>query len=253
MPVAIDLSGRRAVVTGAGKGIGRSICLELAKAGADVFAVSRTRSDLDSLGEELRPTGVRYGCCVVDLRGKETAEYVAAEAEAALGAPDVLVNNAGVADNAPATEVTEEQWDTTLDVNAKGAFFLSQALGRSMLESGWGRIVNVSSQAGLVALEQHAAYGASKGAMNMLTKVLAIEWGPRGVTVNAVAPTVILTPMGEAFWNEPERRGPMLEKIPLGRFGVPTEVASVVAFLASDHAALINGAVIPIDGGYTAR
>ena len=253
MPVAIDLSGRRAVVTGAGKGIGRSICLELAKAGADVFAVSRTRSDLDSLGEELRPTGVRYGCCVVDLRGKETAEYVAAEAEAALGAPDVLVNNAGVADNAPATEVTEEQWDTTLDVNAKGAFFLSQALGRSMLESGWGRIVNVSSQAGLVALEQHAAYGASKGAMNMLTKVLAIEWGPRGVTVNAVAPTVILTPMGEAFWNAPDRREPMLEKIPLGRFGVPTEVASVVAFLASDHAALINGAIIPIDGGYTAR
>ena len=253
MPVAIDLSGRRAVVTGAGKGIGRSICLELANAGADVFAVSRTRSDLDSLGEELRPTGVRYGCCVVDLRGKETAEYVAAEAAAALGAPDVLVNNAGVADNAPASEVTEEQWDTTLDVNAKGAFFLSQALGRSMLESGWGRIVNVSSQAGLVALEQHAAYGASKGAMNMLTKVLAIEWGPRGVTVNAVAPTVILTPMGEAFWNAPDRREPMLEKIPLGRFGVPTEVASVVAFLASDHAALINGAVIPIDGGYTAR
>ena len=253
MPVAIDLSGRRAVVTGAGKGIGRSICLALAEAGADVFAVSRTQSDLGSLGEELAPTGVRYGYSVVDLRGKETAEYVAAEAGAALGAPDVLVNNAGVADNAPATDVTEEQWDTTLDVNAKGAFFLSQALGRSMLESGWGRIVNVSSQAGLVALEQHAAYGASKGAMNMLTKVLAIEWGPRGVTVNAVAPTVILTPMGEAFWNEPERREPMLEKIPLGRFGVPTEVASVVAFLASDHAALINGAIIPIDGGYTAR
>lgn len=253
MPVAIDLSGRRAVVTGAGKGIGRSICLALAEAGADVFAVSRTESDLESLGEELRPTGVRYGYCVVDLRDKATAEYVAAQAAAALGAPDVLVNNAGVADNAPATEVTEEQWDTTLDVNAKGAFFLSQALGRSMLESGWGRIVNVSSQAGLVALEQHAAYGASKGAMNMLTKVLAVEWGPRGVTVNAVAPTVILTPMGEAFWNEPSRREPMLEKIPLGRFGVPVEVASVVVFLASDHAALINGAIVPIDGGYTAR
>ena len=253
MPAAIDLTGHRAVVTGAGKGIGRSICLQLAGAGADVFAVSRTESDLDSLGEELRPTGVRYGYCVVDLRGKETAERIAAKAAAALGAPDVLVNNAGVADNAPATEVTEEQWDTTLDVNAKGAFFLSQALGRSMLESGWGRIVNVSSQAGLVALEEHAAYGASKGAMNMLTRVLAIEWGPRGVTVNAVAPTVILTPMGEAFWNEPHRREPMLAKIPVGRFGRPPEVASVVAFLASDHAALINGAIIPIDGGYTAR
>ncbi len=253
MPVAIDLSGRRAVVTGAGKGIGRSICLELANAGADVFAVSRTESDLESLGDELRPTGVRYGYCVVDLRDRETAGHVAARAADALGAPDVLVNNAGVADNAPATEVTEEQWDTTLDVNAKGAFFLSQALGRGMIESGFGRIVNVSSQAGLIALEQHAAYGASKGAMNMLTKVLAVEWGPYGVTVNAVAPTVILTPMGEAFWNEPSRREPMLAKIPLGRFGKPPEVASVVAFLASEHAALINGAIIPIDGGYTAR
>ena len=148
MPAAIDLTGHRAVVTGAGKGIGRSICLQFAGAGADVFAVSRTESDLDSLGEELRPTGVRYGYCVVDLRGKETAERIAAKAAAALGAPDVLVNNAGVAENAPATEVTEEQWDTTLDVNAKGAFFLSQALGRPMLESGWGRIVNVSSQGG---------------------------------------------------------------------------------------------------------
>ena len=138
MAVAIDLSGRRVVVTGAGKGIGRSICLELAEAGADVFAVSRTESDLESLGGELRPTAVRYGYCVVDLRDKATADHVAAQAAAAIGAPDVLVNNAGVADNAPAAEVTEEQWDTTLDVNAKGAFFLSQALGRDMIESGWG-------------------------------------------------------------------------------------------------------------------
>ena len=253
MKAAVDLSGRRAVVTGAGKGIGRAIALELARAGADVFAVSRTRSDLDSLGDEIRPTGVRYGCCVVDVRDKATAERAAACAEDALGPPDVLVNNAGVADNAPATEVTEEQWDTTLDVNAKGAFFLSQALGRHMLDNGWGRIVNVSSQAGLVALEEHTAYGASKGAMNMMTKVLAVEWGQYGVTVNAVAPTVILTPMGEAFWNAPERREPMLAKIPVRRFGRPPEVASVVAFLASDHAALVNGAIIPIDGGYTAR
>ena len=253
MKAAVDLNGRRAVVTGAGKGIGRAIALELARAGADVFAVSRTRSDLDSLGDEIRPTGVRYGCCVVDVRDRATAERAAACAEEALGPPDVLVNNAGVADNAPATEVTEEQWDTTLEINVKGAFFLSQALGRAMLDSGWGRIVNVSSQAGLVALEEHAAYGASKGAMNMMTKVLAVEWGSRGVTVNAVAPTVILTPMGEAFWNAPERRDPMLAKIPAGRFGKPPEVASVVAFLASDQAALINGAIIPIDGGYTAR
>ena len=187
MGVAIELSGRRAVVTGAGKGIGREICLELASV------------------------------------------------------------------NAPAADVTEEQWVTTMDVNAKAAFFMAQALGRGMLARGRGRIINVSSQAGLVALSDHVAYGASKAALDMITKVLALEWGPHGVTVNSVAPTVILTPMGERVWGEPEKARPMLEQIPIGRFGRPPEVAAVVAFLACDLASLINGAVIPVDGGYTAH
>ena len=252
MTLAIDLSGRVAVVTGAGKGIGRAICLELARAGADIFGVSRTGSDLEALGEEVRVLGVRFRSCVADLISAAAAEGVARRA-ALFGKVDILVNNAGVARTGPADALSEADWDFVMDTNLKGAFFVAQAIGRGMLERGNGRIVNVSSQAGIVGLRDHAAYCASKAGLGLLTKVLAIEWGPRGVAVNAVAPTVILTPMGEQVWGDPEVGRPMLDKIPLGRFGQPIEVASVVAFLASDLAAMINGEIVAIDGGYTAQ
>ena len=175
MTVPIDLSGRRAVVTGAGKGIGRAIALELAAAGAGVFAVSRTEADLKGLGADIEALGRPYGYGVVDLRGKAGADRIAAAALASLGQVDILVNNAGMSDNAPVLEVTEAQWDTTMHINARGAFFLAQALGRHMVKQGWGRIINLSSQAGIVALEGHAAYGASKAALDHTTRVLALE------------------------------------------------------------------------------
>ena len=253
MSVAIDLAGHRALVTGAGKGIGREICRELARAGADIFAVSRTESELASLGEEVAATGVRYAFAVADIRGAEVTRQLAERAESALGPIDVLVNNAGVARNALAEFATEDEWDATIDTNLKAAFFLAQDVGRGMLARGHGRIVNVTSAAGLAGLPEHAAYCASKAGLGMLTKVLAIEWGGRGVTVNAVAPTVILTPLGERVWGAPEKGGPMLAKIPVGRFGQPIDVASVVAFLASDLASMINGETIAVDGGYLAQ
>jgi NAD(P)-dependent dehydrogenase (short-subunit alcohol dehydrogenase family) len=249
--VPIDLHGRRAVVTGAGKGIGRAIALELARAGADVFATSRTSGELDALGEEVRALGVRYASWTADLRQTGAPRELAERAEAAIGPLDVLINNAGLAMNAPATEVTEEQWDTTLSVNLKAAFFCAQAIGRVMLARGRGRIVNVTSSAALIAMEEHAAYCASKAGLGMITKVLALEWGPRGIAVNAVAPTVTLTPLGQRVWGDPAKGAPMLAKIPLGRFALPNEVASVVLFLASDLAAMINGETVVIDGGLT--
>ena len=251
--LAIDLTDRRAIVTGAGKGIGRAISLELARAGADIFGVSRTADELESLGDEVAGLGRRFASWTADLSAPGAPEELASRAEAALGAVDVLVNNAGLALNAPADQVSEEDWDTTLAVNLKAAFFCAQAVGRRMLARGRGRIVNVTSQAGVVALPDHAAYCASKAGLGMITKVLAVEWGPRGLAVNAVAPTVILTPLGERVWGDPARGGPMLARIPLGRFGQPVEVASVVAFLASDLAAMINGETILVDGGYTAH
>ncbi len=252
MALEIDLTGRVALVTGAGKGIGRAICLELARAGADIFGVSRTPSDLQALGDEVRVLGVRYASFAADLVSGGAAEEMARRAEA-FGAIDILVNSAGVARTGAAEDVTEADWDYVMDSNLKGAFFVAQAVGRNMLDRGTGRIVNVSSQAGIVGLRDHAAYCASKAGLGLLTKVLAIEWGPRGITVNAVAPTVILTPMGEQVWGDPEIGRPMLAKIPLGRFGQPVEVASVVAFLASDMAGMINGEIVAIDGGYTAQ
>jgi NAD(P)-dependent dehydrogenase (short-subunit alcohol dehydrogenase family) len=253
MPITIDLTGRHALVTGAGKGIGREICLELARAGADIFAVSRTLEELESLGREIEGIGVRFGFAAADIRGPAVAQRLASQATAAIGDVDILINNAGVARNALAEHVTEDEWDTTLDINLKAAFFLAQAVGRGMLARGYGRIVNVTSAAGLAGLPEHAAYCASKAGLGMITKVLAIEWGGRGITVNAVAPTVILTPLGERVWGAPEKGGPMLAKIPIGRFGKPIDVATIVAFLASDHASLINGETIAVDGGYTAQ
>jgi NAD(P)-dependent dehydrogenase (short-subunit alcohol dehydrogenase family) len=253
MSVTIDLAGHRALVTGAGKGIGREICRELARAGAAIFAVSRTEDELVSLGDEIAKTGARYAFAVADLRGAEVTRQIAQRAAVALGPIDILVNNAGIARNALAEFATEDEWDATLDTNLKAAFFLAQAVGREMLARGYGRIVNITSAAGLAGLPEHAAYCASKAGLGMLTKVLAIEWGGRGVTVNAVAPTVILTPLGERVWGAPEKGGPMLAKVPVGRFGQPIDVASVVAFLASDLASMINGETIAVDGGYLAQ
>ncbi len=163
---------------------------------------------------------------------------------------NILVNNAGVALLSPALDVTPQEWDTSLDVNLRSAFFLAQAVGRQMVAQGYGRIVNLASQASVVAIERHAAYCASKAGLVGLTKVLALEWGPHGVTVNAVSPTVVETELGKKAWAG-EVGVAMKRKIPVGRFGQPEEIARTVAFLSSEGAGLINGENLVIDGGYT--
>jgi NAD(P)-dependent dehydrogenase (short-subunit alcohol dehydrogenase family) len=249
----LDFAGRSVVVTGASSGLGVAFAQAFAEAGADVVLGARRVEKLERVADSVRSTGRRVHTVATDVADPDQCQRLVDEAMAKFGRVDVLVNNAGVALTAPAESVTEEEWDTALDVNARGAFFLAQALGRGMLARGCGRIVNVTSQAALGGLADHAAYCASKAALTLVTRVLAVEWGPRGVTCNAVAPTVILTPMGERVWGDPARAAPMLARIPVGRFGVPAEVASVVAFLASDLAAMINGETISVDGGYSAQ
>jgi NAD(P)-dependent dehydrogenase (short-subunit alcohol dehydrogenase family) len=238
-----DLDGQTALVTGASRGIGHDLALALAHAGARTLAGVRPGSappdGLDAVELDLHDvTSVRQG--------------VAAAVER-LGRLDVLVNNAGVGTNHDALDATEEEWDEVLDVNLKGLFFSCQAAGRHMVERGYGRIVNMSSQAGSVGLPRHAAYCASKGGVEQLTRVLALEWAPHGVTVNAVAPTFVRTPGTAERLDRPEFLADVLGRIPAGRVGSTMDVAGAVVFLASPAAALVNGAVLAVDGGWTAQ
>lgn len=240
--MAIDLTGKRAMVTGAGKGIGRTIAALLSECGAEVVALSRTSDDLESLSREI-------GCrtLVTDLEDPDAAADAAREA----GEVDLLINNAGISIPQPFLNTSVESLDRTMSVNLRSVLIISQVIAKGMIERGrGGSIVNISSQASLVALADHASYCASKGALDQLTRVMALELGPHGIRVNSVNPTVTLTPMAEMAWSEQSKRDAMLAKIPLGRFAKPTEIARTVAFLLSDHSAMINGVTLPIDGGY---
>ena len=238
-----DLEGRVALVTGASRGIGHDLVLALAAAGAKVAAGVRSPGD----GEEI--------VTAVGSSGADAAS-IAASIEATVqrfGRIDVLVNNAGLGTNHDALDATEEEWDELFAVNVRGLFFACQSAGRRMVDQRYGRIVNMASQAGLVGIPRHAAYSASKGAVIMLTKVLALEWSPSGVTVNCVAPTFVRTPGTADRLDQPEFLADVLERIPAGRVGTTTDVAGAVIYLASDAASLVTGTVLAVDGGWTAR
>ena len=247
-----SLAGKRALVTGASKGIGLEICRVLADAGADVAAVARDPAGLAEAKAGIEAHGRRCLTIVADMA---TVDGPRAAARAALddwGGIDILVNNAGIARIAPLLDMAVEDWDLVQAVNLRAPFLLAQALAPGMIERRRGKIVNVSSQTSNIALVDHGAYAASKNGLNALTKVMTAEWAPFNVQANAVCPTVILTPMGEQVWGDPARGDPMRAKIPLGRFGMPIEVADLVLFLASPASDMITGETIYIDGGFTA-
>ncbi len=246
------VKGRRAVVTGGSKGIGAECAVVLAKAGADVAIVGREEAGLAETAAGVRAVG--RNCLVIraDMRSAEETMRAADEALAHFGTVDILVNNAGIARIEPLLELTLEEWDDTQAVNLRAPWLFAKAVAPGMMAQNAGKIINISSQAGVVAIDGHGAYCASKGGLNMLTKVMAAEWSKHNIQVNAVCPTVILTPLGTAVWGDPAKGGPMLAKIPLGRFGEPHEVADLVLFLASPASDLITGEAILIDGGYTA-
>jgi NAD(P)-dependent dehydrogenase (short-subunit alcohol dehydrogenase family) len=269
-----DFSGRTAVVTGGASGIGNAIARALAARGARVAVVDVRADGATSAAADLptsalpvtagpdaaadgagtatgTATGLHAGFAC-DVTDADSVNRTVADVVRHFGGVDVLVNCAGIAALAPAEDLTAETWAATIDVNLTGTFRVAQAVGRHMLGAGYGRIVNIASQAAHVGIDGHAAYCASKAGVIGLTTVLALEWGGRGVTVNTVSPTVVLTDLGRAAWaNENGIRHQ--DEIPTGRFATPGEVAAAVLFLAGESSAMVNGADLRVDGGFTIR
>jgi NAD(P)-dependent dehydrogenase (short-subunit alcohol dehydrogenase family) len=249
-----NLTGQVALVTGAARGLGQAISLALANAGADVALGLRDITAQGDLSAQIEAMGRRALPLQMDMtRMGEIFQAVEATVKH-FGRIDILVNNAGLAPDNLAENVREDDFDLTLAVNLKGTFFASQAAGRVMIKQKSGRIINLSSQAGFVALPTESVYCMTKAAIAHLTKCLAVEWGKYNITVNAVAPTFIRTPGTESYLANPEQRADVEERISaLHRIGDPMDVAGAVVFLASSAASLITGETILIDGGWTAR
>lgn len=243
------LDGKVALVTGGASGIGAAIAAAFAAKGARIAVVDIAESGASEAAGSLPTDSRGFGCDVSDPESvRQSVEAVVGE----FGQLDILVNSAGIARLAPAEELSLQDWDSTIAVNLKGTFLMCQAVGNHMLKSGGGAIINMASQAASVALDQHVAYCASKFGVVGVTKVLAAEWGGRGVRVNSISPTVVLTELGHKAWDGP--KGDALKKlIPSGRFAYPSEIGAAAVFLASDAAAMINGADLLIDGGYTIK
>src|SRR5579884_1896252 len=249
-----DLSGQVALVTGATRGLGRAIALAMANAGADLALGLRDVNADAGLAAEIERLGRRALALQMDVAHIDQIFAAIDKTAAHFGRLDTLVNNAGIAPGNPAEDVREEDFDATLAVNLKGMFFASQAAARVMIRQKRGRIINMSSQAGFAALPGESVYCMTKAGIAHLTKCLAVEWGPYGITVNAVAPTFIHTPGTEEALADPAFRADVVERIAaLHRIGEPMEVAGAVVFLASTAASLITGHTILIDGGWTAR
>jgi NAD(P)-dependent dehydrogenase (short-subunit alcohol dehydrogenase family) len=248
------LDGNVALVTASGRGIGRSIALALAHAGADVALGLRDESSAGDLVDEIESMGRRAVRLQMDMTDLDQIRSAVATAERELGRVDILVNNAGIAPGNPAEHVREVDFDATLTVNLKGTFFACQAVSAGMIERGYGRIVNIGSQAGLVALPGESIYCMTKAAIAHLSRCLAVEWGRHGINVNTVAPTFIETPGTDPALSDPAFRADVIERIAaLHRIGKPSEVTGAVVFLASPAASLVTGATLTVDGGWTVR
>jgi NAD(P)-dependent dehydrogenase (short-subunit alcohol dehydrogenase family) len=248
-----DLSGKVAIITGAGRGMGYHIALALAKYGSDLVICSRTTSELEKTKEEIERFGRKVLILRMDVTKIPEIHFMVEESLRTFGHIDILVNNAGV--NIPqwAVDVTEETWDQIINTNLKGLFFCAQAVGKVMIQQKKGKIINISSQSGSVGIPQRAAYCSSKGGVNLLTKVLAIEWAKYNIHVNAIAPTYIETPMTKPMLEKDEFRNFVLGNIPLGRVGKPEDVIGAVIYLASEASSMVTGHVLLIDGGWTAH
>lgn len=241
-----SIAGKTALVTGASSGIGYEIARVFTEAGARVIGTGQSQERLAALRAE---TG--SDVIAADIATAEGCEALVRDALALAGRVDILVNSAGVALVGPALEFSVEDWDRTMAINLRAPFLLAKGLAPGMIAAKSGKIINISSQTGVIALRDHAAYASSKGGLNALTKSLMTELAPHNIQVNAICPTVVMTEMGKTIWSPPEKSGPMIAATPLGRFGEPVEIADMALYLASPASDLVNGAIMMIEGGYS--
>jgi NAD(P)-dependent dehydrogenase (short-subunit alcohol dehydrogenase family) len=251
---SFDLNGQVALVTGAARGLGNAICKALANAGADIILGLRDAKTGDQLAREIESMGRKVQKLQMDVTKLDQIESAVKAAVDRFGKIDILVNNAGLGPENPAEDYTEADFDLTVAVNLKGTFFVSQAVGRQMIKQKSGKIINLGSQAGHVALPTESVYCMTKAGIAHLTKCLAVEWGKHNINVNCIAPTFIATPGTEPALADPKFRADVEERIAaLHRVGRPVDVCGAIIFLASPAASLITGDTIMIDGGWTAR
>lgn len=248
----LELRGKVAVVVGGTSGIGRAIAHGLAEAGADVVPTSRRTEQVEAAAAEIEERGRRALRVTSDVSDRASLEHVLEESIKAFGHVDILVNSAGRTRRAPTLDFAEEDWNAILETNLTGTLRACQVFGRHMLEREYGRIINIASLSTFVALYEVAAYSASKAAVASLTKSLAIEWSPRGVNVNAIAPGVFRTPLNERLLDETDRGREFLTRTPMKRFGKVEELAGAAVFLASDAASFVTGEILTVDGGFLA-
>jgi len=246
---SMSLNGRKAIITGASSGIGLGCAVALAEAGAHVCLSARNSTNLNKVVEAIQAKGLNAEAITLDVSDVKASQ----EAILTNGPFDVLVNSAGSAHHTPSKDTNEEDFDDVMNVNLRGAYFLTQAVAKGLIENKKpGSLINISSQMGHVGGIDRAVYSASKHAVEGFTKAMAIEWGPYNIRVNTICPTFIRTPLTQSTFNNPKHRGWIEEKIKLGRVGEVEDIMGAVVFLASDASAMVTGSALMVDGGWTA-
>ena len=250
--MTFSLAGRVAVVTGGTSGIGLALVRGLANAGADVVPMSRREEQVEAASKEVESFGRRTFRATGDVTNRDSLVNAADQIMASMGRIDILVNCAGITKRTPTLDVTDAEWGSILETNLTGTLRACQVFGKHMLGAGYGRIINIGSLASFIGLFEVAAYTASKAGVAGLTRALAVEWGPRGVNVNAIAPGVYRTPLNAGLLDGTERGKEFLLRTPMRRFGKLEELAGACIFLASEEASFVNGEVLAVDGGFLA-